>query len=279
MFGEAILARSITAARITDSHGNVWQYHSRSDRHSKVACWAVLFDLLLTCSLLREQVAAAKVCFGINHEMRDYKQDRKKNLDLVLCTHQAAASELTFSEFGKQCGVVLTPEEASILEQLPRMKQAGVSNVLVALEAKACMTEHSGAVPRLHDELSSSHQTIHGDTGGAIAAGLVMINCADSFISTDRNRKRVRGGKYVVNVHKQPGAGEKMLGAIMKIPRRADEGGAGFDAIGISMVRCGNDGSPVMIDSMASAKVPDIVKYDAFVRRLSHLYATKFAAV
>lgn len=279
MFGEAILARSITAARIKDSHGNVWQYHSRSDRHSKVACWAVLFDLLQACSLLRDQVAAGKVSFGINHEMRDYKQDRKKNLDLVLCTHQDAASDLTFAQYGKQCGVVLTQEESAALAKLPTMHQAGVSNVLVALEAKACMTEHSKAVPRLHDELSSSHQTIHGDTGRAIAAGLVMINCADSFISTVRNRKRVRGGKYVVSAHKQPAAADKMRAAIMKIPRRSDESGSGFDAVGISMVRCANDGTPISIDLLENAKVPDIVKYDAFIGRLAHLYATKFAAI
>lgn len=279
MFGEEILVRSISAARIKDAHGNAWQYHSRSDRHSKVACWAVLFDLLQNCSLLRDQVAAGRVCFGINHEMRDYKQDRKKNLDLVLCTHKSAVAELSFSEYGEQCGVVLTHEEASILAMLPPMRQAGVSNVLMALEAKACMTEHSKAVPRLHDELSSSHQTIHGDTGSALAAGLVMINCADSFISTDRNRKRIRNGRYVINPHKQPAASDKMLGAIMKIPRRSDEAGVGFDAVGISMVRCANDGSPVTVDMVANAKVPDIVKYDAFVRRLSHLYATKFAAL
>jgi len=279
MFGEAILTRSLTASRIKDAHGNTWQYHSRSDRHSKIACWSVLFDLLRTCSLLRDQVATGKVCFGINHEMRDYKQDRKKNLDLVLCTHQSTASELTFAEYGVQCGVVLTSEENEVLTKLPPMREAGVSNVLVALEAKACMTEHSKAVPRLHDELSSSHQTIHGDTGSAIAAGLVMINCSESFISTDRNRKKVRAGKFVVNVHKQPAAADKMLAAIMKIPRRSEESGTGFDAVGISMVHCTNDGSDVTIDALANAKVPDIVKYDAFIRRLSHLYGTKYGTI
>jgi hypothetical protein len=159
------------------------------------------------------------------------------------------------------------------------MRAAGVSNVLVAVEAKACMTEHSKAVPRLHDELSSSHQTIHGDTGGAIAAGMIMINCAGSFISPDRNRRRVRGGKYVVNHHKQPGAAEKMLAAIMKIPRRSDDSGAGFDALGVSMVRCANDGTPVALDAIENSKVSEIVRYDAFVRRIAQLYATKYTGI
>lgn len=279
MFGEAILARSISAARIKDAHGNVWQYHSRSDRHSKMACWAVLFDLLQTCALLRDQVAAGKVGFGINHEMRDYKQDRKKNLDLVLCTHQGSVSELGFADYAEGCGVVLTPQEKALLEKLPKMRQAAVTNVLVALEAKACMTEHGKAVPRLHDELSSSHQTIHGDTGGAIAAGYVLINCAESFISPDRNRKRVRGGKFVVNSHKQPAAAEKSLAAIVKIPRRSMETQVGFDGVGVTMLRCANDGSDVAVDELANAKITDILKYESFVTRLAHLYATKFGAI
>src|SRR5205085_2044407 len=102
MLGESILVRSISATRIKDTLGNVWQYHSRSDRHSKVACWVVLFDLLQTCPLLCEHVAAGKVVFGINHEMRDYKQNRKKNLDLVLCTHRDTSSELTFADYGRE---------------------------------------------------------------------------------------------------------------------------------------------------------------------------------
>jgi hypothetical protein len=279
MDGESIFARSVTASRIKDAHGNLWQYHSRSDRHSKIACWAVLFDLLQTCSLLRDQITAGKVCFGINHEMRDFKQDRKKNLDLVLCARRDHTTDFSFAEYGEKCGVELTASEEAALAKLPVLRQAAVSNVLIALEAKACMTEHGKAVPRLHDELSSSHQTIHGDTGGAIAAGFVIINCADTFVSPDRNRKKVRGNKFVVNKHVQPAAADKMLGALMKIPRRSDDSGVGFDAVGITMVRCANNLSPVEIDELANKKVPDIVKYDSFVRRLAHLYATKYGGI
>jgi len=280
MFGETILTRSISSARIPDQHGNRWQYHSRSDRHSKVACWAILFDLLQTCSLLREQVAAGKVAFGINHELRDFKQDRKKNLDLVLCaSHGEAPKTKTFADYAAEWQVALQPDEAAILAQLPILRQAPVTNVLVALEAKACMTEHSKARPRLHDELASSHQTIHGDTSGAIAAGFVMINCADSFISPDRNRRRVREGKFAVNRHKQPAVAEKTLAMVMKIPRRSDEKETGFDAVGVSMVRCANDGSPVITDPVANSALSDIVRYASFIRRISHLYSTKFASI
>jgi hypothetical protein len=276
--GEEIIARSIGAARISDKFGNVWQYHSRSDRHSKISCWAIMFDLLEHCALLREHVSSGKVAFGINHELRDFKHNRKKNLDLVLCTGRDNAVA-TFEEYGIHNGVVLDEEEKASLGSLPVLHRASVSNVLVALEAKACMTEHVKALPRLHDELSSSHQTIHGDTSGAIAAGYVLINCADAFVSTDRNRKKIRAGKAEVNVHKQPAVATKTLEAMMKLPRRSNDQENGFDALGISMLRCGNDGTPVVIDTSANAQVPDIVTYASLVKRLAHLYATKFSSI
>ena len=84
MDGPEILARTMTATRIPDQLGNLWQYHPRSDRHSKVACWAAFFDLLGTSALLRRHVAEGNVIFGINHTMRDFKTRRKKDLDLVI---------------------------------------------------------------------------------------------------------------------------------------------------------------------------------------------------
>jgi hypothetical protein len=276
--GEEIIARSIGASRISDKFGNHWQYHSRSDRHSRISCWSIMFDLLGNCSLLSKHVREGKIAFGINHELRDFKHNRKKNLDLVLCTGRDE-QVATFAEYGEQNGVILDPKNREILASLPVLHRAPVSNVLVALEAKACMTEHIKALPRLHDELSSSHQTIHGDTGGAIAAGYVLINCSESFVSPDRNRKRIRSGKFAVNVHKQPLASKRTLEAVMKLPRRSNDQENGFDALGISMLRCANDGSPVEVDKIANSNIPEIVTYSAFIKRLAHLYATRFGGV
>lgn len=280
MFGESIITRSIGSAQIKDAHGNRWQYHSRSDRHSKIACWAILFDFVQTCPLLLTHIASGKVAFGINHEMRDFRQDRKKNLDLVLCRkREGDPDSLTFAEYGARCGVILEPPEIAALRSLPILSRATVSNVFVALEAKACMTEHTKALPRLHDELAASHQTIHGDTGGAIAAGFVMINGAPSFVSPDRNRRRMRAGRSAVTLHKQPFVAEKTLAAVMKIPRRSDDKENGFDAVGVTMVRCANDGSPVVLDDVANAKLPEIVRYASFIHRIAHLYSIKFDAI
>jgi hypothetical protein len=85
MFGQRIIARSIEAASIAGKHGNLWQYHLRSDRHSRIACWVVLFDVLQRCVLLRRHASEGKVSFGINHQTIDFRTDKRKDLDLVIC--------------------------------------------------------------------------------------------------------------------------------------------------------------------------------------------------
>ncbi len=81
------------------------------------------------------------------------------------------------------------PEQAS-LDGWPALSEQPVGSVLMALEAKACMTKHVGSGPRLYDELNSSHLTVHGAADQAIAVAFVMINGATSFTSPDSNRRR-----------------------------------------------------------------------------------------
>ena len=132
------------------SRGNHWQYFSRSDRHSKTVCLAFPFDLLHHCPLLREHVAQGVVGFGINHQMRDFKQDKKKDLDLVCRTDpQAQANGKSFADFARDFKISLTEAQREKLTRLPRLGIAPVSNVLIALEAKAAMTSHVGVPPPL----------------------------------------------------------------------------------------------------------------------------------
>src|SRR5712691_12893105 len=84
MDGPEILVASLSVPQPRGRTATRWQYHSRSDLHSKVACWGVCFDLLRQSSLLQRHVRSSKVVFGVNHEMRDFSTGRKKNLDLGL---------------------------------------------------------------------------------------------------------------------------------------------------------------------------------------------------
>lgn len=279
MYGPEILVRTLSKATRKDSLGNRWQYHSRSDHHSKVACWGVIFDLLRTTPLLQKHVEKGVVYFGINHEMRDFVHDRKKNLDLVLCTPSsvgAAQPPVTLSSIAAEYSIDLTASEQSELVALPVLLRAPVGSVLMALEAKACMTAHQRALPRLYDELNSSHLTIHGATDQAIAAGFTMVNISDHYLSPDMNKSnRISDPKW--SKHQQPRDAQLAIDKIRQLPKRSRTGDTGYDALSIVIVNCANDGSPVELVTEAPApQLGDIYHYASMIDRLGHIYATRF---
>lgn len=282
MHGPTILARSLSQPAVADKFGNLWQYHPRSDRHSKVACWALLFDLLQQCPLLREHIQREKVGFGINHEMRDFKTARKKNLDLVLCTPgtNVGASPLAFTDLVTQYGVALSAAETARLLTYPPLRRVPVGSVHLALEAKACMTAHIKALPRLYDELNSSHLAIHGSADFAIAAGFAVVNFAATFVSPDRNRRSLRRRAPDVSRHDQPKDTVRTIEKLKEIPRRTQQGAEGFDALGIVVIEIPNDDSLVKVLTTPPAPAPgDVWHYDQMIRRIASLYATKFGNV
>jgi hypothetical protein len=279
MRGPHIIVRTLSRAAVPDKFGNVWQYHSRSDRHSKVACWGMLFDLLRHSKVLQDQVSRRIVGFGINHEMRDFRTARKKNLDLVLCTPGAAGMDrrFTFAELVDEYELELSAVERKDLLTLPPLSRVDVGSVHVALEAKACMTAHIKALPRLYDEMNSSHGAIHGSADFAIAAGFAMVNFSDSFISPGLNTWRIGRRKAIVSQLRQPDDTIRTIEKLKEIPRRAAQNTDGFDALGIVIVRMANDGTPVEIVGREPApNSGDPWHYDQMIRRIASLYATKF---
>ncbi len=261
-------------------NGNAWQYHPRSDRHSKIACWALMFDLLQACALLRTHLEEGKVAIGINHPMRDFARNRSKNLDLVVCRAAELARGRTFADLVTPYTIVLSNAERQILSTLPVAPVAAPATVLMALEAKACMTEFGKARPRLYDELNSSHLTIHGDTDGAIAAGFAMINAADTFVSPLRNPWPMGSQPTFVSRHNQPKDLQSVAAKLMELPRRVRPGEEGFDAFAIALVDCANNGQPVTASSLpGAAGQPSIYDYAQTIGRLGHLYATRFGSI
>jgi hypothetical protein len=251
MYGPDVLARTLSKATRVDRYGNRWQYHSRSDHHSKVACWGIIFDLMLNSPLLNRHIDAGKVAFGINHEMRDFQHDRKKKLDLVLCapaSDRPAKRMLTLPSMVDEYEIELAPSEGAALAELPLLRQAPVGSVLMALEAKACMTAHQRALPRLYDELNSSHLTVHGATDQAISAGFVMVNIARTYLSPDLNKAN-RATAPEWSTHDQPRDATLAVEKVRQIPRRSRTGLEGYDALAIVIVDCRNDGSPVRLCS------------------------------
>lgn len=276
MDGPGILVRTLSNPSRRDRYGYEWQYHSRSDHHSKVACWGVIFDLLASTPLLRRHVEAGVVFFGINHEMRDFVHDRKKNLDVVLCTSSGSPTGQDFGSLAASYGIELTQDEKATLASFPALKRAPVGSVLMALEAKACMTAHQRALPRLYDELNSSHLTVHGSSEQAIAVGFAMVNAASRYLSPDLNKSNLPASP-IWSTHKQPRDAELAIGKVKQLPRRSRPGDNGYDALSIVVVDMSNDGSTVnLIDAPPAPQTGDIYHYETMIARLSGIYATRF---
>jgi len=179
----------------------------------------------------------------------------------------------TFAQMADDWSIRLDDAQRAELAALPEAPEADVGSVLVALEAKAAMTAHVRALPRLHDELDSSHQTTHGNSERALAVGFVMVNAGETFISPDMNKFDLSKMAPNVNRHRQPADAIRVIEKVREIRRRSGKSSVGFDAVGVMVVDMPNDGSPVrVLDS------PDpVFPYDQMIERIVHEYAANFS--
>lgn len=269
MFGQNIIQNTLSVASPKGSSGNR-QYHSRSDHHSKVACWAIIFDLLQTCPTLLEHVGSDKVFIGINHKINDFTNGKSKNLDLVICLPGSDRQfRDTFQNMVGKHHIQLDPQERAQFNTLPILRRREVGTVLVALEAKACMTAHQKSWPRLYDELNSSHNIVHGASDDSVAAGYVFVNAAPTHSSTV--------APFKVNHHNQPDDTFGTIDTIKQLRRRSGTGQIGYDALGISVIDLANDGSPVRIVPPPVGLAPtDPLSYEQMIQRICSAYSSRF---
>lgn len=282
MHGPDVIARTLTPVRDFGKRGYRGQYHQQSDHHSKVASWCILFDALLESAVLRDHVAAGRVVAGVNHEMSDFTMSRKKNLDLVIARpREAGGRGRTFAELADYWEIELDSGQRALLAGLPELREGPVGSVLVAVESKAAMTAHQKALPRLYDELNSSQATVHGAADQAIAAAAAMVNAAGTFLTYDLNRLGVDSAQPLTyTTHRQPRATELVIQKLMQLPRRSGPGSTGFDALGIVVINCQNDGAPVSV--VTAPPAPDTSSdyhYDQMVRRIAAHYAYRFPRI
>ena len=275
-----ILVRSLAVAVPRGAGGELWQYHSRSDLHSKVACWGVLFDLMSTSGLLQQHIADGKVAFGVNHTMADFVNNRMKKLDLVLARpdrSQSPGRARTFADLADEFKIQLETTELAALAALPVAVEAPVGAVLMALEAKACMTEHVKSLPRLYDELNSSHQVVHAASNQALAVGFTMVNLATEFASPDRNRGKSSATADVITKHRQPDVAIRAIERIKQLPRRTSTSAQGYDGLAIAVIEMENRGGSVELTTGPPAPPPgDIFHYDAMITRVANEYDSAF---
>jgi hypothetical protein len=272
MYGPDIVARTLSTPTVRGESGQAWQYHGRSDVHSKVACWAVLFDLLESCDIFADQAASGKVSFAVNHLMVG---PINKTLDLVVCAvprGRKPRGRRTFAALGQHYGVRLSPEEQAVLAAFPVVEEelsTDVSEVLIALEAKACFTDLVGSMPRLHAEILATGYLAKQAAPACISVSYTLVNGAESFVSPGRGKPKKLN---------QPSDAANVMRMISKaIPTAHNQPAFGYDAIGASLIHCLNDGSPVTIVTTPPAPAhTDFIYYERMMTTLCGQYRNRF---
>jgi hypothetical protein len=250
-----------------------WQYHSRSDTHSKLACWTLLFDLLTQCDAARAKAASGSLGFRLNHIMVG---PINKTLDLVVTVvppDRENVARRDFRGLADELGVVLDAAERRILAGLPVVfedRRDDVSEVAVALEAKACMTEHSKSMSRLHAEILATGYLARQAAPRCITVSYSMVNAAPHFVSP--------GARAARNLHDQPSDARRVVDMLTRaIPLARNASGIGYDVVGVTVVECRNDGSPVVLCESDPAPGPDShVHYERMLRSLCSEFRSRF---
>ncbi len=231
-------------------YGWVYRYHSRSDAHSIALCKLVLRDLVEACKTLRRDALGEKVVYGINAR-HTFPNGKRKTLDLAIGTPRVV------DETERLAGVI---------------RSGQIERVLIACEAKTCMTEHGKSQPRIFDELGSSHEIVHQGDREAIAAGITVVNIATTFVSPLRQK----GKRLYVSKHTQPHAAERMVNHLRGLPIRDSADATGFDAYATIVVDCDNQGPATLWTTPPAPQPGDRDHYRAFVARIAGAYSTRF---
>lgn len=275
MRGPTILARTMSVPTARGSKARPWQYHSRGDSHSKVACWAVLLDLMLECDAFRDAIQAQRIGFRINHEMVG---PINKTLDLVVTIASRPrdpGGRSTFADLALRYGIVLEAEDSDVLSGLPQLvedRASDAAEVAIALEAKACMTEHLKSIPRLHAEILATGYLAKLAVPHCITVSYSLVNAAEEFVSPTNS------ASPMVNRHRQPEAARRvvsMLGSALPLARVGNN--FGYDVVGVTVVNCRNDGSRVVVvEADPAPSTNEAIHYERMIHSLCSEFRERF---
>lgn len=225
----------------TDKLGYTYNYHPRSDVHSKALAEFIWTDLISASSELNEDRLAGRAVYEVNYRYAWPKSGKSKAIDLAIIRRR--------------------PQEDDL--------------VLIACELKAVMTEHKKSEPRVFDELSSSHEIVHAGDPEALALGVASVNIASTFVSPLRQKQQASPEPPVVTIHKQPHAAESMVNHLKGLPQRDGNSGVGFDAYCTFVVDCDNQGPASLWTEPPGPQPGDKDHYDTFLRRVALAYTDR----
>lgn len=231
-----------------------------------------MFDLLVRCDFLRAAAASGKVGFDINHVMVG---PINKTLDLVVTWNPAAwDGSATFGGLVNDYEIVLDTSEKKLLDSLPlvpKIRSEDMPEIAIALEAKACMTAHVKSLPRLHAEILATGYLAKRAARRCISVSYSLVNAATSFVTPSH---------LTPNAHNQPADARSVVEMISKaVPLSGDTNDYGYDVIGITIIDCRNDGSPVTVveDAAIGPGRHDHTHYERMLVNLCALFRARFS--
>lgn len=225
--------------------GLTYHYHPRSDSHSKALAEFIWEDLLVNCTTIRRDHEVGLIGYAVNFPYIWPGTNKAKAIDLAI----------------------------------GRLHGGKISEVLISCELKATMTEHGKSKPRIFDELSSSHQIVHAANPAAIAAGVTVVNVANTYISPTRQKV---SGSVEVTQHRQPLVTAAMVAHLRGLQLRTRLDGTdevGFDAYSTFVVDCDNDveHAAKLYTNTPAPQPGDTDHYDQFLGRICVAYTSRFA--
>jgi hypothetical protein len=197
-----------------------------------------------------------------------------KKLDLVVTTTQsnrAAVKRERFADLAVQYGILLTQDDQHALDALPHVEKDAdrdLSTVAVALEAKACMTEHIKSLPRLYAELLATGYVAKLASPNCITVAYTLINAAPEFVTPSGT-----------NRHNQPDVARRTVSMIRDAVPIAESSKYGYDAVGVTMLNCRNDGNtPVTVvdDPGYAPRYTDRIRYEQMIAKVCSEFYSRF---
>ncbi|MGI8553570.1 MAG: hypothetical protein ACR2PL_22710 [Dehalococcoidia bacterium] len=225
-------------------------YHPRSDKHSNALSAVIVQDLLLACPPLAMPAKQGKIVYDLNMDLRF--KTATWNVDLVLGTP----------------AMPVETEGAPILRTTP-------ATVRIAIEIKGVMTEHRKAVKNRKRDFEAHHEHVHNYNRRAIAAGVMVVNAATSFLSPLRLQVTEHGPRQTVN---------RLVEHCVNEMRNVTESGGG-SAYGIDaktglVVDFDNVHRKAgkFINQAPEPQPGDPLHYDSFLQRLCEEYSSRFGS-
>ena len=229
-------------------------YHSRSDKHSKAVCEAIVIDLMTHCPKIAAEAAARQLVFDYNVELV-YGRSRW-NTDLSIGPPPPGAP------------TTATTAVAGMLRGTPAWTR-------IAVEAKAVMTKHTGARKNRKRDLEAHHQHVHEYDSKAIAASITLVNAAATFYSPVPPAG--------MRIHKNPlRLAQLVVDEVENVTMSSGSSTVGLDAkcalvVDMSnVVQATGDYDVRYLTKPPGPKVGTPIHWDSFIQRICAVYGARY---